>query len=74
MAGHIRTVPLEPLEEFLQADNHCHFARIIGVHKNQYYAWKKAGIPIFNADRIAVKTLGVHPGVIWLNHWFKEDI
>ena len=46
MAGQIRTVPLEPLEEFLQADNHCHFARI----------------------------LGVHPGVIWPNHWFKEDI
>ena len=73
MAGQIRTVPLEPLIEFMQPDNNKHFARLLDLGYNPYYQWKKNGIPIFKADRIAVKIFGVHPGTIWPNHWFTED-
>ena len=73
MAGHIRTVPLEPLIEFMQPYNVCHFARMLDTDNIRFYQWKKNGIPIYKADLIAVKILGIHPGVIWPNHWFKED-
>jgi hypothetical protein len=29
----------------------------------------KNGIPIYKADLIACKTLGVHPGFIWKKEW-----
>jgi hypothetical protein len=65
----IETLPMSPLEAFMNADNVCHIARSLGVGTESVYRWRKKGIPVYRADQIACKTLGVHPGFIWRKEW-----
>ncbi len=63
------TLPMQPLEEFMKANNVLHIARILNTDRANIYRWRKEGIPIYRADQIACKTLGVHPGFIWRKEW-----
>ena len=65
-------MPFQPLYDYCQPESMSHLARIIGVERRHLYAFKTDGIPIFNADRIACKKLGVHPGFIWKKEWVKR--
>jgi hypothetical protein len=65
-------MPLQPLYDYCQAENISHLARMIGVCRVSLYRFQTDGIPIYNADRIACKTLGVHPGFIWKKDWVKQ--
>ena len=65
-------LPMKPLEEFVNADNVCHLSRTIGIPTESIYRWRKEGIPIYRADQIACKTLGVHPAFIWRKEWAPE--
>lgn len=65
----IETLPIGPLEAFMKADNVCHMARTLNVGTESIYRWRKQGIPVYRADHIAVKNLGVHPGFIWRKEW-----
>jgi hypothetical protein len=65
-------MPLQPLYDYCQAENISHLARMIGVCRESVDRFRKDGIPIYNADRIACKTLGVHPGFIWKKDWVKQ--
>ena len=66
------TVPLQPLVDYIQPDGNRDFTRKIRVDPSMYYRWNKHGIPIYWADHIACKTLGVHPAVIWKTDWFPQ--
>jgi plasmid maintenance system antidote protein VapI len=39
-------------------------ARALGVHRTQACAWRRSGVPLDTADRIAV-ALGLHPAEVW---------
>jgi hypothetical protein len=65
-------MPLQPLYDYCQAENLSHLARMIGVCRESVDRFRKDGIPIYNADRIACKKLGVHPGFIWKKDWVKR--
>ena len=64
-----KNLPIGPLEQFIDADNVCHMARILGIGTESIYRWRKNGISPYRADTIAVKTLGVHPAYIWRKEW-----
>jgi hypothetical protein len=65
-------MPLQPLYDYCQAENMTHLALIIGVCRESVSRFKTDGIPIYNADKIACKKLGVHPGFIWKKDWVKR--
>ena len=39
-------------------------AHAIGISTQTVYRWTRDGVPLFNADRAAIR-LGVHPVLIW---------
>ena len=45
------------------------WARFCDVDNNTIHRWRRGGIPEKQADRIAVKCLGIHPALIW-PEWF----
>lgn len=47
------------------------WARFCDVDTTQIYRWRTNGIPEKQADRIAVKCLGIHPALIW-PEWFDK--
>lgn len=51
------------------APNLSDWARFCEVDNNTIYRWQRTGIPEKQADRIAVKGLGIHPALIW-PEWF----
>ena len=62
-------MPFEPLQEFCNADSMKHLSRILNIETATLYRFQRRGIPIFSADKIACKKLGVHPGFIWKKEW-----
>ena len=46
-------------------------ARTIGMSTNTMLMWDKTGVPVWTADRLAVK-LGAHPADIWPDEWWNE--
>lgn len=40
-----------------------------GTSRNTVLRWLKEGVSVWNADRIAIKRLGVHPSAVWPD-WF----
>jgi lambda repressor-like predicted transcriptional regulator len=46
-------------------------ARRSGVPRINFHTWAHRGIPIDQADIIAVKGLGMHPSLIWPEWWQK---
>jgi len=45
------------------------YARLFGVDRATIHRWTRAGIPWRDADRIAIKVCGTHPGNIWPEWW-----
>jgi len=66
-------LPIEPLEEFMNADNVLHMARMLKMNPANIHRWRReGGIPVYKADQIACKTLGVHPAYIWRKEWVSR--
>ena len=51
------------------APNLSDWARFCDVDTTTIHKWRQRGIPEKQADRIAVKGLGIHPSLIW-PEWF----
>jgi hypothetical protein len=49
--------------------NQSDWARFCHVDTTTIYRWHTKGIPEKEADRIAIKCLGIHPSLIW-PEWF----
>jgi len=64
-----RRLPLQPLYDYCQPESMSHLARMLNLDTATVFHFRRDGIPIFNADRIACKKLGVHPGFIWKKEW-----
>lgn len=47
------------------------YARYFDVAISTIDRWREDGIPLYQADRIAITKLGTHPGVIW-REWFED--
>ena len=62
-------LPVQPLADFCNADTVLQLGRILQLDPTSIYRYMKNGIPIYKADLIACKTLGVHPGFIWKKEW-----
>ena len=65
-------MPLQPLVDYIQPEGNRDFTRKLGVDPAQYYYWDKHGIPVYRADQLACKRLGVHPSAIWKLDWFPQ--
>jgi hypothetical protein len=65
-------MPFQPLQEFCNADNMKHLGRMLEIETAQLYHYQRDGIPLYRADKIACKKLGVHPGFIWKKDWVKR--
>ena len=53
----------------LNAINLCELARRTKYSVRTLHRWKHTGIPLYAADRIAIR-LGVHPSQIWTD-WYS---
>lgn len=62
-------MPLQPLYDYCKPESMSHLSRMIQIDPATLYRFRKDGIPLYNADRIACKKLGVHPGFIWKKEW-----
>jgi hypothetical protein len=68
-------LPIEPLIDYCcanQADSNSYnigpvgiTAKRLNIHRTYLYRWIKTGITPYQADRLAIKQLGVHPAQIW---------
>ena len=65
-------MPFEPLQEFCNPDSMKHLSRMLDIEASSLYKFQRDGIPIYRADRIACKKLGVHPGFIWKKEWVRR--
>jgi lambda repressor-like predicted transcriptional regulator len=43
----------------------------VGVARSTIYKWRRSGLTLFQADRVAI-ALGVHPSTLWPD-WFTVD-
>lgn len=57
--GRGRDLTLAPLTEV---------AAMAGTSERQWRRWRKSGVPLWHADRMAV-ALGRHPGEVWPEYW-----
>ena len=48
-------------------------ASVFGVSTNAVRRWHRVGLSVWQADRLAVKRLGVHPAMIWPD-WGRESV
>jgi hypothetical protein len=75
------TVPVEPLVDYLAHRygtargitpapdyNMAAVCDLLDVPRDTWYRWKRRGIPLWTADRIAID-LSVHPIQIWDSFW-----
>jgi hypothetical protein len=46
-------------------------ARITGMSLGSVSMWSRTGIPMWTADRLAIK-LGAHPADIWPEEWWTR--
>lgn len=69
MPNVIRCLPLGPLETFVGANSDTELARHLDTDRFQIRRWRANGIPIHQADRLAIIRLGIHPMLIWLDAW-----
>ena len=68
-------VPLQPLLDWVHANVTrepvpvIQAAKILGIDNSQVYRWRRRGVRLDIADRLAIR-LGVHPAAIWGDHWW----
>jgi hypothetical protein len=68
-------VPLDPLLAWVWANvtrepvSVIQTAKVVGVDNSQLHRWRRTGVRLDLADRLAIR-LGVHPAVIWGEHWW----
>lgn len=60
------TKPRQPRFPLDQVDyaNFCDLSRRSGYPLRTIQRWKTTGIPLYSADRLAIR-LGTHPAIIW---------
>lgn len=63
-------VSIRPLLEFMNHENDTVTAGRLGTTRGQVVRWKREGISILTADRLACH-IGEHPYTIWGNDYFK---
>ena len=73
MGSHVRVLPMAPLEEYVNAPTQGQLIRDLDTDRFQIRRWRVNGIPIHTADRLAIVRLGVHPLVIWGDHWLNVE-
>lgn len=66
---------IEKLEKRLRDPDHNDqdFAASIGATRNQLRNWRRYGIKLYSADRLAIR-LGHHPSYFWPEYWDNTDI
>lgn len=64
-------IPIKDTAHYTQPTK-ADWARHLGVERARIYDWILKGIPEFQADRIAVKSFGLHPSLIWPD-WFPIE-
>jgi len=47
------------------------FAAAIGRSRRSIYRLQKSGLTLWEADRLAVKTAGLHPFFVWGDAWLE---
>ena len=72
---HSARLPFEPLERAVVAGHdvpgECttgHVARRLHTSREVVYKWRRRGLTITTADRLAVH-LGLHPAIVWPTEW-----
>ena len=61
---------IQPLLKFIEHENDTITGERFGVERSAVIRWKRDGVSIITADRLACK-IGVHPYMIWGNDYFK---
>ena len=49
----------------------CAISDALNVSRGVIYQWQARGIPLDAADKVAVKSLGVHPAALWGDLWWE---
>ena len=57
-------LPLRALMEYLKIGEVTTFAEAVGLSRKSCYRYFAAGVPLYVADRLAIK-VGVHPLEVW---------
>lgn len=55
----------------LEQNGYRTIAKTIGMSERNMKNWHHHGIPLFSADKLAVK-LGAHPADIWPDEWWNR--
>ena len=64
-------LPFDPVMRHYQGRSLRAIGTALGVSWNAITQWQDRGIPLDSADRIAVKSLGVHPSALWGDLWWE---
>ena len=61
---------IEELERRIRRDGatDTEFCETIGITRHQFNNWRKNGIHLYSADKLAV-SLGYHPSYFWPEYW-----
>jgi len=66
-------LPFEPLRTmFVDGTSDARIAEAIDKHCSVINRWKRKGLPIYTADKIACH-IGVHPSHIWGEEWWTAS-
>jgi hypothetical protein len=71
-------LPVRPLQTALvvrydpEGFDSCGYtaARLAGIRRRRWAQYRATGVPLWSADKIAVRRLGMHPAAIWGHDWF----
>lgn len=63
-------VSIAPLLQFIEHESDGNTAARLGVLRTSVVRWKRDGVSINVADRLACR-VGVHPYIIWGNDYFR---
>jgi hypothetical protein len=61
-------LPFAPLEELADCENASALARRLGEPRTTIHRWRRCGVRLFTADRLAIH-LGYHPSEVWPEWW-----
>jgi hypothetical protein len=66
-------LPFAPLEHAAGAETTADIARRLGISTQRVHDYRRTGIPVYKADRCAVR-LGVHPLDVWPDFLAVPDL
>lgn len=64
--------PIEPLMDAMGVTGASDFAEICGIARRTYYRLKESGLTLDQADKFAVKFVGLHPFCVWGDAFYLD--